>query len=284
MVSYLALMSSFEETIENWNVSGNMFAFKVIPVVPRMVTFLMTGSLYRRSNLTDYVKQIFIPCKLMDVEIITGYFSYTRKRVVLSTNMHIDASHLNERNFDFTHVDREHNNGNMDAIIKSIESTTNIPYMLPPLSVSIGASNMNRSTPGNQEVPIATQRTMIDERVDYGIHSPSPLTFMKRGSGKMKKVIYFSPINLRKTYDTDISQFIFINLIQTEITRLSSDYHEFKEWYNEVPLNELVKLERYLLVIYTTIDVNLNIVKFTSLDAKEYVRQIKNDIVYRLYS
>ena len=256
VVSYLGMMSDFEENIEEWKVSGKLFAYKVIPIAPRLVTLLMTGSLYRRPNINDYIRENFIPGKLKNVEIVTGYYSNTKQRVVLSSNM--DASgFLSKEHFDLTNADVEHNDGKLEPILKSIEGTTNIPYMLPAFA--------------------------SDKRIDYGVHSPSPLTFLKHTSSRAKKVIYFAPTNIEKTYDSSMSMLLFINMIQTEITRLSSSYHSFVTYHNEVPLSHLIKLDRFLLVIYTTVEVDMDIASFASCQVDGYVKLMKKDVRYRLY-
>jgi predicted acylesterase/phospholipase RssA len=257
MISYLAMMSSFTDTIENWNISGKLFAYKPIPLVPRMISFLFTGSLYRRPNIDEYITKLFVPSKLKDVEIITGYYSNTLGKIVLSSNFHPEMSELNSSNFDVTNVATEHCNGDLMHILRSIEATTNIPYLLPPL--------------GNKA------------SIDYGVHSPSPLTFMKHCTNKLKQVIYFAPINIEKTHSKDFTVLLFINDIHTEITRLSAGYNHFTDYRDMSFVPSLISLESFLLVVYTTVDVNLSVVNFDSFQAKTMIETIKRDVRFRLY-
>lgn len=276
MISYLAMMSNFHATVESWNISSQLFAYKVIPFVPRMITFVISGRLYRRPNIESYVRNLFIPSKLKDVEIITGYYSYTKGKIVLSTNMNSNDTLLKHEHFDLTNADTEHCDGNFEMIFKSVEATTNVPFLLPNLTVMNTATNGTSNSSGTNEAS-------LDERVDYGIHSPSPLTFVKNVSPTLKQVIYFSPINIEKNYTSDFRGLLFINMIQTEITRLSMKYNSFETYTDLTFLSHLVDDKMYLLIIYTTVDVNMSIGNFTSFQSKEYVKRIKENTKYRLY-
>ena len=172
IVSYLAMMSGYTDKIENWNINSNLFIYKAVPIFPRLFSFFIIGSLYRRPNIDKFIQSIFIESKLKDTEIITGYFSEKKGRMIISSNLSKDISKLNETNFDLTKTDVEYCDGDLMTILKSIESTTNIPYILPPIGDG--------------------------KNIDFGIHSPSPLTFM-RNTGETEKVIYFAPINIEKT-------------------------------------------------------------------------------------
>lgn len=278
MISYLAMMSSFESIVENWNINSKLFAYKVIPFVPRMVTFMITGRLYRRPNIESYVKEMYIESKLKDVQIITGYYSYTKKKIVLSTNFGeaqvTSGTNVNEgilkSDFDLINVDTEYCDGDLQMIIDSVKATTNVPFFLPPLQVKKDGI------------------TVSDERVDYGIHSPSPFTFMRSSSSKLNQVIYFSPINIELNYVEGFRELLFLNMIQTEILKLSSGYTSFTDYNDLTFLSKLVPKEpglplRYLLIIYTTVKVDMNIANFTSFQSKEYVRLIKENTKFRLY-
>jgi hypothetical protein len=279
MISYTAMMSDFEAIIEEWSISSKLFAYKLIPVVPRLVSFLISGSLYKRPNIDDFIRANFPQSKLKNVEIISGYYSDTREKVVLSTNFGdtnesigitiatpglsgISGSgdtRLNGNDFDLTKVDVEYCNGDFEMILRSIEATTNIPLLLPPLGK--------------------------DARIDFGIHSPSPLTFIKRTSHILDKVIYFSPINILETYKSDMKELMFLNTIQTEILRLTVGFNNFTD-YNPSDmsfLSRLLVLNKYVLIIYTTVNIDMSIANFTSYQVKEYVKRIKNDTHFRLY-
>jgi len=258
MVAYMALMSDFEQCVELWKVNSAMFAFKPIGIVPRIFSFLLTGSLYKRPCIDKFINDNFIPCKLMNTEVITGFFSRAKKRLVLSSNMTPDNTELNDTNFQTQDVLLEHNGGQLEGILRAIEGTTNIPFLLPALHE--------------------------DLKVDFGVHSPSPLTFVHADSILLDKVIYFSPIDVTKTYSTNPRSFMFMNGIHTEITRLTTRFKGFVEYKDTSFLAKLVGLKRFVLVAYTTQEVELSLVDFRSDQVSEVIRLCKQQARYRLYA
>jgi hypothetical protein len=258
MISYLAMMSDFEQRVEQWPVNSSLFTYKALPVMPRMVTFLLTGSLYRRPNIDTYINEHFVPSKLTNVEIITGYFSKTKGKIVLSSNLSSTSNTLlKAEHFDLTSTDVEHCDGQLPSILKSIEATTNIPYLLPPLGRS--------------------------KDIDYGVHSPSPVTFAKLGTPTLDQVVYFSPIDIERTTSSDFLELTFLNSIHTEILRLSAPYHRFTDYKDLTFLDQLATLDKFLLIAYTPVEVDLSVVSFTSADVKDLVKRIKNNTKFRLY-
>lgn len=255
MVSYMAMMSDFTNRIELWQLNSSMFVYKPIYVIPRMVRFGLFGSLYKRPDIGEYMRRVFTSSKLKDVEIITGYFSKTRKSIILSSNFSAGSSYLNQANFQLQDVISEYNDGDFDKILSSIISTTNIPIMLPAFGE--------------------------DQTIDYGVHSPSPLCFLRSMPGR---VVYFSPINLEKPSSGDLRELFFANRIQCEILSLSSVYQGFKmyETIGEV-VAQMGLLPAFLLVIYTTYEVALNIADFVPSQVSASVVLAKQQVKYRLY-
>lgn len=257
MVSYMALMSDWSKNVEKWRINSQMFAFKPVILMPRMLSLLMTGSLYKRPNIDKFIISSFPESKLMNIEIITGFYSRKASKVCISSNLMPSESALSATNFLLGDVDVEHNEGKMLPILRSIEATTNIPFLLPP----IGESKL----------------------IDYGIHSPSPLTFLRGNSQLLKKVVYFAPIDVEKTGHTDTKTLVFINTIHTEISRLSSGFSGYTSYRDFSFLGKLFASERYLLVIYTPYETTLSLVDFRWEQVATTVDLIKKDVRFRLY-
>jgi hypothetical protein len=266
MVSNMARMSDFSTNVEKWRITSGMFAYKPLPI-PRLFYLLVTGSLYKRPNIDEFIITNFIPSKLRLTEIITGSYSTKQGRVVLSTNFDSQRSELNETNFDLTAVSVEHNDYDLVKVLRSIEATTNIPFLLPPL--------------GDEKL------------VDYGIHSPSPLTFIRgrnsmnsgNNNSLLNQVVYMSPINVEKTYHEDTRTLMYMNTIHTEISRLTSDFSTY-ETFTDYSFLEKVPLDntRFLLLIYTTYEIELTIVDFKPEDVFVSLERMRNLVKYRLYT
>jgi hypothetical protein len=75
LAAWLATMSSFTKSIERWPITSALFIDKSIPFTPRMISLIANGFFYKRAEIEKYVSDIFVPCKLQDVEIITGYYT-----------------------------------------------------------------------------------------------------------------------------------------------------------------------------------------------------------------
>ena len=276
MVSYMAMMSSFTQSILYWRINSQMFAYKHIPVVPRMVNFLLTGALYNRPNIEPFIHDSFVPSNLDTVEIITGYYGIKAGKLTLSTNKTSTESMLNANNFVLDGVNTEYNgrqpdlDGWLNRILHVIEATTNIPYLLPAL--------------GKHQL------------VDYGVHSPSPLTFLRMANGKpglADKVVYMAPINVEMTSANNFYDLLFVNDVHTEINRLAVGYAGYETFRVDMTLpladqltflSKLFATNRYLLVIYTTFNVIMSISNFTSFQANDTVKAIQKDIRFRLYT
>src|SRR3989344_6753367 len=72
LVANIAIMSDFTSAIEGWYVSSDMFIKRSTPFTPRLLTFIMRGFLYHRADVTEHLKSLFAPYKLLGVEVITG--------------------------------------------------------------------------------------------------------------------------------------------------------------------------------------------------------------------
>ena len=109
----------------------------------------------------------------------------------------------------------------------------------------------------------------------------------------LDRVVYMAPTNLEPSCNASMVDLMFVNDIQTEITRLSSAFKGFETFRVNMNkplegqlafLERLETLDRYLLVIYTPVNINLSILNFQSAQANEVVQQIKKDMRFRLYT
>lgn len=291
-ISYMAMMSSFTTAVENWSISSSMFVKKATPITPRLMTYLMNGHFYKRADVTPYVSQLFVPCKLQDVEIVTGYYAMSdnaegdlnRQAIVISTNQTKENSALKDVKPSLTCIEMSfatdspvssspdqqdaHRDAMMVRAINSIKYTTNIPILLEPLD-NIAA-------------------------LDFGIVAPNPQSII---NGPMKKTIYFSPIDIDYKEKTGTYSVVFHNSILKDIAAVCNRFDNHK---NFKTLDEvLVKISSlndssgtpvhrhnmsmdYCLVMYSTNTVRMEIDNFTDRMSKHFVAISKTCIKYRL--
>lgn len=265
-ISYLAMMSSFTSNIENWKISSEMFVYKPVTIFPRLLNFAMFGHMYNRSNIEKYAKERFIPAKTQDVEIISGHYSSSDNKTVITSNRSEKNSIVSQDDLNILGMRAEFLDGDIDKIIKCIQYTTNIPLMLKPLD--------------------------SDKNIDFGIVSPSPSSYF---STKLKKVIYFSPINIEESSMDNIRSFLFDKNITFELSFIVSKFKTFKQFdalQNVIDfLNKTILIsscceaetENYCLVIYSTFNIQMDLVNFSSNQLNNIVQKIKNTIKFRLY-
>lgn len=267
LAAYLAMMSSFTNNIEMWNFDSSMFIKRSTPITPMLLTFAIKGHLYHRQNIDDFTKKNFIPSKLLDVEIITGYFETkdNANRIVLTTNYPAESSSLSDQNItnigtnmllrhpksrnDFPNR-MEYLDYLMDFCIDSISKTSNIPYLV--------------NTIGEEKV------------IDFGVASPSPMIY---ANAEINKCIFFSPIDIDDLTSDSMYHIFFHNLILKDVYCLKQNYPNMvkKTDFQDV-IDFLQNRSHYFIVIYTKNKVNLNILKFTINDYRDALLSCKSQI------
>lgn len=267
LAAYLGMMSSFTSNVELWNFDSNMFVKRPTPITPMLLTFAIRGYLYHRQNIDNFTKKNFIPSKLLDVEIITGYFETkdNSNRIVLTTNYPRSRSSLSEDNITnigtnmcLKHPKSESDFANridyldylMDFCIDSVSKTSNIPYLVNAIG---------------------------DEKsVDFGVVSPSPMIY---ANAEINKCIFFSPIDIDDLTSDSMYQIFFHNLILKDVYCLKQNYPNMikKDNFQDV-IDFLEDKSHYFIVIYTRNKVNLNILKFTFTDYHKAIQDCKSEI------
>jgi len=287
LIESLAVMSSFTESVEHWTISSDMFINRPTPITPRLLTFSLKGFLYHRTDLTKYVKELFVPHKIQDVEIVSGYYdledaqtfrsnvkvvtNYPRSKSVLS-NMkkslpNIDLIFANETpTIDYNSLEdlkvlKDHLDSVRDLMIDTLHKTSNIPFMMEPLGES--------------------------SSVDYGVVAPSPRIVV---NGNIDKSMYFCPVNIDrigkiKDYDMIYHKTIMNDVLSIQNTFKNSkrfDSHDMDKSF-EAALSVIKTLQtRYCLVIYSTFTSNIPINHFTDDMVKLAVTSSKNNIRFLL--
>lgn len=253
LVSYLALMSNFTSSIEHWKINSALFINKPLYIMPRLLNLILFGHMYNRSNIAKYVMDNFIPCKIKQVEIITGFYSKKTRRTVISSNFSQSESIIDRCIYD---IDYEFNDGNMEKIIDSMINTTNIPIMTEPNG--------------------------FNQNIDFGVICPSPSIFIRN---KIQNFVYFCPINLDINTD-GLREFLFENSIKFEINNLISNFTDVTNFVNIddcVNYIQTNNLTIFGLIIYTTHKINLNLSNFDSIQVFNHVQLIKQVTKYKLY-
>lgn len=279
LASYVAMMSSFSNSVENWNFNSEMFIKKITPITPRLMTFILTGSLYHRQNINDFINKNFIPCKLKDVEIITGFFEKgeiinveekPETKIVLTTNYSSDTSLLKDvdpskyigGNLKIQFPEDEANFDNkknyldylMNFCNSALYKTTNIPFLIEPLGK--------------------------ERSVDFGIIAPSPRLI---ANANMKKTFYFSPINIndnsKENYEAFFHQIILKDIISIE------KLFEFKESFSELRdvLNFLLTKIEYCVIAFCDHNFSISVTNFDSFDVKRHIISCKRSIKYIVF-
>lgn len=279
LTSYMAMMSSFTKSIENWKVNSDMFIEKATPITPRMMTYILNGHFYRRADIYPYVKDLFIPCKIQDVEIITGHYRLSDdsdnqtddQAIVISTNQPKSKSvlkdfkpNLNCIEVSFspepTGTTQSEKEAYWDLVMKravdSIKYTTNIPILLEPLD-NVSA-------------------------LDFGIVAPNPQSIVNK---EVKKSIYFCPVNLDKCDCNNTYGIVFRNYILKDIISIC---HKFNNHENFKSVDEVLQtinssqLTDYCLVIYSTNVITMSIDKFDDRATKHFMEASKKSVKFRL--
>jgi hypothetical protein len=282
LTAYVALMSDFTTNIEAWNVSSNMFIKRSTPFTPRLLTLALRGFLYHRAELTDYLRQIFIPHKLLNVEIITGFYEKGSGKpdehcIQIVTNRPRDLS-----------------------IIKDLEPATNTTHItyadpLPPqffdqdTSISLPArkqyldrlSDISIDAMHNtSNIPYVAAPRGERKAIDFGIVSPTTRIV---ANAKIDKGIYFSPINIDLATDLEIYSAIFHNLLLNDYISLKNTFEQSSDFPTmDGVISFLPQCSRYCLVLFTPTKVGMPVDNFTASDAKKYVNICKSSIKIRL--
>jgi hypothetical protein len=292
LASYIAMMSSFTSNVEEWVFSSDMFINHPTPFTPRLLTFSVRGFLYHRTDLTEYIKNAFVPHKLQDVEIITGYYeineceskrstvkivsNFPRNQSVLATREagflpNVQVIHPNELPDEISAACGESGNSSvvlarslkkkylddlMLLVSDALHKTTNIPYLMGPIGDS--------------------------ECIDYGVISPSPRLI---AGASPERSVYFSPVNLERVGIISGTDMIFHQYILNDVSSLANQFkfsRSFLKTDIEKSFTEALAfirtLSRYCLVIYSTASTSIPIESFTDRMVKENIKLCKMEL------
>lgn len=261
LASYMAMMSSFTKQIEEWNLSSDMVMEKTTPFKMRLVTYITSGYLYRRPDMYEYLTKSFVPAKMRDAEIISGYYKTEEKKVVITTNMTSTQSsigteqreRLNSWHVDFSYAP-ENINELMAHTCNTIRRTSNIPYLLES-----------------------------DDRgsVDFGVIAPSPVILLNIDPNRS---IYFSPIDLECDKSSSLAHSIFYRMIMNEVISIENRFTS-KQKFRQITeaLQLAYNKSRYALIIFTTADIRIPIDNFNSRMIRESINQTKASINFYVF-
>lgn len=261
LASYIAMMSSFTKQIEEWNVSSDMVMEKTTPFKMRLVTYITSGYLYRRPDMYEYLTKTFVPAKMRDAEIISGYYKTEERKVVITTNMTSAQSSIGSEQRDRLsswHIDFSYAPENMDELMRhtcnTIRRTSNIPYLLES-----------------------------DDRgsVDFGVIAPSPVVLLNIDPNRC---VYFSPIDLEIDKSHSLAQSIFYRMIMNEVIGIENRFTSKQRFRG---INEALQYaytkSRYALVIFTQADIRIPIDNFNSSKVRESIEQTKASIGFYVF-
>lgn len=266
LASYLAMMSGFTKSVESWKINSDMFISKASPFTMRLMTFATRGFLYHRPNIIDYVRKLFVPAKIQNVEIISGHYDSNQRINVIDTNFPKEKSILQNINLNsiamkdttisFTdQVDATNYERVVEEVIRKIEKTTNIPLFLEPQGKS--------------------------KAIDFGVVSLSPRAMV---CATMDKSIYFSPINIdNNMFNGDYDMF-FHKMVMQDIIQIKSIFANESYFQNFQQVLWFIQSKtRYCLVLYSATSVNLVIESFSSSDASTSAQSCKKTIKFYLF-
>ena len=236
--------------------------------------------------MTEYIRSVFVPAMIQDVEIVTGFYEQhnpdTYKHTVkIVTNMDKARSILAtfvppyanivpvfanaapaKPDFNSTAEIKKAWKDYLDSVvglsIDALHKTSNIPFMMEPLGEA--------------------------EALDYGIIAPSPRLIT---NGDPNKSIYFSPVNIDKRGEMRNYEMIFHQVIMNDIDSLRNSFNSYKCFADPNPLKTLDEVLnfiqetgkiRYCLVLYTTAIVDIPIHSFTERTVWFYVQGCKTGI------
>lgn len=282
LAAYLMMMSSFTERVEEWTFSSDMFIDRPTPVTPRLLTLALKGFLYHRTDLTEYIKGAFVPCKLQDVEIVTGYYETNElttsrlmvkivsnfpssRSVLVSQRMictpTVQSVHPPERPEGDSRVGQKaYLDELMLLVIDALHKTTNIPFMMEPLGESAC--------------------------VDYGVVSPSPRVI---ANADVNRSIYFSPIDIERLAKSTGADMIFHQYILNDVFSVQTQFKgstrfakpDVEQSFTAAfsLMRDLDKQQtRFCLVIYSTSIVDLPIYSFTNKMVKSSIAACKANL------
>jgi hypothetical protein len=293
LAAYIAMMSSFTSRVEEWTFSSEMFIRRPTPFTPRLLTFAIKGYFYHRTDLTEYIKNAFIPCKLQDVEIVTGYYetiehntmrsvvkivsNYPQSRSILTSHessfmsnvrvIHPEENPLtkygltpaslgNESVAPLRPALKKYLDDLTNLISDALHKTTNIPLMMEPLGESLC--------------------------IDYGVIAPSPRAVTR---GDPNRSIYFSPIDPDRIAIIKEGDMIFHQYILNDIFLLTNQFPKTKKFNKTDPhasfketLSFISTLTRYCLVIYSVVETNIPIESFADSMVKDTIKLCKTGL------
>lgn len=274
IASYVAMMSNFSSTVENWKFNSGMFIKKSSPISPRILTFSLQGYLYHRENITDFITKEFAFQKIQDVEIISGCFDHIHgnNQITLETNYPESRSFMNNSNLinpvgasslvRIRYSREKTDESNRDYLkeilqnsIESIYKTSNIPIMMKPFGEK--------------------------ESIDFGIISPSPRNFIRL---RNKKIFYFSPVNIGNIKRNSLYSDCFKNMIISDIANIESQYS------SKTTLNTITDVknfydthEDFCVVFFNDCQTNLEIDSFDSNEFYQNMLECKKSLKFLAY-
>jgi len=261
LASYMAMMSSFTKQIEDWNISSDMVMEKTTPFKMRLVTYITSGYLYRRPDMHEYLVKTFVPAKMRDAEIISGYYKTEERKVVITTNMTSAQSSIGpeqRERLSSWHTDFSYAPENMNELMthtcNTIRRTSNIPYLLES-----------------------------DDRgsVDFGVIAPSPVVLLNIDPNQS---VYFSPIDLEIDKSDSLAHSIFYRMIMNEVIGIENRFSS-KQKFGAVAdaLQFAHSKSRYALIIFTRADIRIPIDNFSAMKVRESIAHAKASIGFYVF-
>lgn len=304
LTAYLMMMSSFTEKVQEWALNSDMFVDRPTPFTPRLMTFALHGYLYHRSNITEYIKSVFIPSMIQDTEIVTGFyescnpstFGHTIKivtnmdkaRSVLSTFVPSrtnilpvfapdpPATMITNMGLVINPASKSINHATTPQLERSIQKE----YLNSVMSLAIDALHKTSNIPFLME-PLGEAQAL-----DYGIVAPSPRMLV---NGNSDHSIYFSPINIDRQGEMYSYEMIFHQVIMNDIVALRNSFNSSQCFSGTDTMKMLdtvmqfiaqlsVANKRYCLVLYTATQVDIPVHSFGEKTVWYYIQACKSGI------
>jgi hypothetical protein len=282
LTAYMALMSDFSSNVENWEISSKMFIRRPTPYTPRLLTLTLKGFLYHRMDTSKFLKEVFVPSKLLDVEIITGFYENGKTdqdehKICIVTNKPREYSSIQDFNpptptIHVTYADPYPDDFfdlNPDKALQSRKS-----YLDKLMETSLGAMH------NTSNIPFVASPRGENKAIDFGIVSPTTRIIT---NAIINKGIYMSPINIDKKDCLNAFSAIFHNILLNDYIVLKNTFEQERDFPNmDLVLSFLPGCARYCLVLYTASEVDIDIESFTCQDAKRFIIRSKNTVRIRL--
>jgi hypothetical protein len=283
-VSYMAMMSDFSKSIESWKISSEMFIHRASPIssATKFLTFVINGYFYRRANITEYVSKLFVPAKLQDVEIITGFFEmnncnnlpFPKQRICISTNMEKDKSFIKDFISTIDMIDIEFAKPKI-LLISSNNHLEKINYLSELMIKTI------RTIQYTTNIPIISEPLDKNGAIDFGIIAPNPRLLL---NAKSLRTIYFSPINIEQNCQSNLYNTIYYNFILNDIRSITNNFTQSKTFKILQDIIDFIGNDiGCCLIIYSINEITINIENFSCEEVFYHMNISKQSLRFKLY-